>query len=374
VTTSSRPSRRATPVSALPLAVFTAPGPVVSVYFRTEPSTPRTDRRAGLRWRSLRDRLAARGAPDAALEAVDPVVDDGAQGAAGTVVAIAGPTGLLHTSRLSEGPGEDIGEVGPLAHLTPLLAAVQPLLPHLVVATDRLGAELVVVLPDAPDVHHDVDGEELHVTRSAPGGWSQRRFQQRAENRWQENAGKVAGAVTALVDRHQPRVIVLSGDVRAVQFLRDQLPPRAAELIVEVQGDYSTTDEALRRGERVVEATAADDTARLLAELRGEHRPHGLAVSGAASTLDAIATGQAAVVLLDPDTAAGATAGFGPELHQVASTSAALVAGGVERPRSAPLADVAVRGARGTAADVRIVPGGSPELAPDGVAALLRHG
>ncbi len=53
------------------------------------------------------------------------------------------------------------------------------LLTRLFVVTDRLGAELIAVLPDGPDTHHEVAGEELHITRSAPGGWSQRRFQQR---------------------------------------------------------------------------------------------------------------------------------------------------------------------------------------------------
>jgi Bacterial archaeo-eukaryotic release factor family 2 len=59
----------------------------------------------------------------------------------------------------------------------PLIAATQALLPHLVVVTDRLGAELIAVLPSEPDTHHEVGGEELHVPRSAPGGWSQRAFQ-----------------------------------------------------------------------------------------------------------------------------------------------------------------------------------------------------
>ena len=67
--------------------------------------------------------------------------------------------------------------------------------------TDRLGAELLAVMPTGPDREVRVEGEELHVTRSASGGWSQRRFQQRAENRWQQNAGAVAEALTRLVDQ-----------------------------------------------------------------------------------------------------------------------------------------------------------------------------
>ena len=42
---------------------------------------------------------------------------------------------------------------------------------------------------DSPEeVQVQVDGDELHIHRPHQGGWSQRRFQQRAENQWEANA------------------------------------------------------------------------------------------------------------------------------------------------------------------------------------------
>jgi hypothetical protein len=50
---------------------------------------------------------------------------------------------------------------GDLPHLTPLLAAVQRLIPHIVVVTDRLGAELIVVQPHDTDEYATIDGDTV---------------------------------------------------------------------------------------------------------------------------------------------------------------------------------------------------------------------
>lgn len=247
------------------------------------------------------------------------------------------------------------------------------LLPHLVVVIDRVGADLIRVVPDGTDVQSAIDGQAFHATRSAPGGWSQRRFQQRAENQWEANSRVVADEITRIVDTTETRVVVVSGDVRAVQFLREHLPPRVTDLLTEVQGDYSTLDEALRRSTPVVADRAAADTAALLADYRQEQHPHGLAVAGAEDTLTALRAGQVDTLLLDPTLASGQTAWFGPERSQVCATAQPLFTAGVSTPRRASLIDVAIRGAAATGAAIRIAPAGTPELSPDGIAALLRY-
>ncbi|WP_214370581.1 Vms1/Ankzf1 family peptidyl-tRNA hydrolase [Pseudonocardia sp. H11422] len=364
-------SNRPPPVLAVPVEVFTTPGPVVSVCLTTESALPQAAQRVALRWKTLRAQLVTGGAPQAALTAIDSLID-GSYIAGEALFAVAGPDGLLYSAHLPEPPETDSAHVGPLPHLVPLLAATQTLLPHLVVVTDRLGAELIAVLPDGPDEHSEVDGDELHITRSAPGGWSQRRFQQRAENRWEANAREVSDALSRLVDATSPRLVVVSGDVRAVQFLREHVPARVAELLTEVQGDYSTLDEALHRSRQLVAEVAADDTAALLSDYR-RGCPEGLAVTGPDETLAALHAGQVDTVLLDPTRTVGHTAWFGPALARVGPTPEALRAGGVHDPQPAPLADVVVRAAAATAATVRIMPAGTPELAPASVAALLRY-
>lgn len=370
----SAPATRDRPAPVLPVPgeVFDAPGPVVSVYLRTDGALPQAAAEVDLRWRALRAQLSEDGAPPDALTAIDPLID-GAHAAGQTLVAISNSCGLLYAAHLPELPDRDSATVGALPHLIPLLSATQRLLPHVVVVTDRLGAELIAVLPEQADRRATVSGEELHVTRSAPGGWSQRRFQQRAENRWEANAGEVADALTRLTDSTRPRLVVISGDVRAVQFLRSQVPGRVAELLQEVQGDYRTLNEALHRSAKLVQAVAEADCAQLLEDYRREQHSGGRAATGPQATLQALHAGQVDTLLLDPTAADGALAWCGPEPAQVGATAQALHAAGIADPQPGPLADIAVRGCAATAASIRLLPAGTPELAHGGVAALLRY-
>jgi Bacterial archaeo-eukaryotic release factor family 2 len=173
--------------------LYQTPGQLVSAYLGTGANAADATPPLWLRWKSLRRELADAAAPEAVLAAVDQVVDH--NGTAGeTLAVIANSHGVQLATRLPGPPPGDVARWGMLPHVVPLLAWRQRQHPYVVVATDRLGAELLAVVPDGPDQEVRVQGEELHVTRSASGGWSQRRFQQRAENRWKQNAGTVAEA------------------------------------------------------------------------------------------------------------------------------------------------------------------------------------
>ena len=317
------------PVPPLTTDLFSAAPPVISVYVATQGRRADAAEQVALRWKNLRRRLAEAGAPERAIAAVDPLLER-AHAEGETLVAIANGNGLLYAAHLPELPENEVATVRPLPHVVPLLAAAQRMLPHVVVATDRIGAELVAVLPAEADQRAEVTGSELHITRSAPGGWSQRRFQQRAENRWEANAREVADELTRLVDSTAPRVVVISGDVRAVAFLREHLPERVSALVSEVQGDYSGIDEALARSAQLVAGLAEQDTAALLADYARERGQGDLSSVGPAATLEALALGQVETVLIDPSRTVGQTAWFGPQLAQVASTREILEQAGVE--------------------------------------------
>ena len=116
--------RRPAPVPAVPANMFDAAGPVVSVQLTTEGSLPQAASRVALRWKTLRAELCADGAPEAALAAIDPFVDD-AHGAGETLFAVSGREGLRYHAHLPQLPETDRGWVGPLPHLVPLLDATQ---------------------------------------------------------------------------------------------------------------------------------------------------------------------------------------------------------------------------------------------------------
>jgi hypothetical protein len=238
----------------------------------------------------------------------------------------------------------------------PLLAATQALFPYVVVLADRTGAELMLVRPDGPDVRDEVHGATEHVSKNAPGGWSQRRYQQRAEHRWEATARGVADALTRLVDEHAPRLAVVSGDVRAVQLLREQVPDRVAQVTTELSGEYTDIEEALSHAEPVVAGRVRADTEEILAAHERETGQVDQATSGPAATLAALARAQVETLLLDPRAAAGIEAWFGPEPTDCAASAEQARGFGVAAPMPAPLADVAVRAALATEAAVRVLP------------------
>jgi hypothetical protein len=158
-----------------------------------------------------------------------------------------------------------------------------------------------------------------------------------------------------------------------VQFLRDQLPARVSDLLAEVQGDYSDLQEALRRTDDLIAARADAETGEALRALAREQGQGDLATTGAEATLQALGRGQVDTVLLDPTRIAGRPAFFDPATAHAGLQRDHLIAGGVPQPRSAALEDVVVRAALITGAAARIAPADTPELAADGVAALLRY-
>src|SRR5205807_6625250 len=144
---------------------------------------------------------------------------------------------------------------------------------HVVVLTDRRGADIVAV-DRHREQHEDVATDaRAPMRRSAPGGWSQRRNQQRAENTWDHNAGDVAVKVVEAVRRIGANVVVLAGDVRAVQLLRDGLPREVASLVRLVDGTRHAGGSPERLEEEVahlVATVAASETTEALRLFRQE--------------------------------------------------------------------------------------------------------
>jgi peptide subunit release factor 1 (eRF1) len=211
------------------------------------------------------------------------------------------------------------------------------------------------------------------LTKSNPGGWSQQRFQQRAENTWAENADDVAEELTKLVDRVEAGLVVAAGDVRALQLLREALPDRVGELLHVVEGgrgaDGSKEEIAAEAAEQV-QAAANDATEALLEKLREEAGQQDKAAEGVAATAQALSMGQVEVLLLHDEPEEDRSAWFGPDPIPVAAAPEALESLGVESAQEGRLADVLIRAALATGAGIRIIPPvGGPA---DGVGALLR--
>src|SRR5205823_13146585 len=118
----------------------------------------------------------------------------------------------------------DVWRWAPLPSLARVLAWRQAAPPYVTVLADRRGADIVAVRRERPPIVLETVGEDYPLRKVQAGGWSHRRYQQRAENTWEHNAKNVATEVTRLAERVDARIVIVAGDVRALEPLRQDLP------------------------------------------------------------------------------------------------------------------------------------------------------
>jgi hypothetical protein len=362
-------------------AAFDGPGPFVTVYLGTEGAVENAAHQNELRWKNLRRQLEEDGAPGEALAAIDPLVPD-AHHRGRTLAVVADTTGIRLVRNEPEPPARDAGWVGPLPRVGPIIEWAQAAVPHLVVLADRAGADIVVFTRRADSFGSggapvvsvgEETGDDPELRKTNPGGWSQRRYQQRAENLWEQNAKSVADQVASVVDEIGARLIVVAGDVRAVQLLREHLPERTADLLREVDGSRapgSGLDEIADDVVKLAANVVAEDSVEFLRLFKQERGQSDLAVAGAKDTIAALAAARVDTLLIHDDPDDDRAAWFGPEPGMVAQTKKALNELGVPKPQKARLVDVAIRAAFTTGAAVRVVP--SAGSVKQGIGAILR--
>lgn len=352
--------------------LFHLPAPVTSAYFGLGVRSPQDD--PNLRWNALADRLLRAGADPQTVGAMGQAALDAVPGSG--VCAVFGSAGDVRlTIDLPDAGSPDRASHGAVPLVLPFLAWLQDHPPYVVAAVDRTGAD-IEVRPQG--VLHgsfvSISGPDDEIERNAPGGWSQGRYQRRAEDSWKHNAAAVAEQVAQMLKDLDAHLLLVAGDVRAVQFFTDQLPAwvRHEVTVRHLSGGRGADGSALKRSEQVArEVRLASDAAAqaLLARLTEERHPHGHGVLGIRATVDALARGQVETLLVVDDPADSRSAWFGPRPTAIGVRRGALPGVLAWHGR---LADVAVRSALLTNANIRVL---SPEPAAavvDGVAALCR--
>ncbi len=342
--------------------------PVAWLYLGLQPPYPTMDAEEDLelRWRAVATRLAAQGADQATLAAVGGRLAGLGPRPCEVAVFAAGGEVLL-VQPIPGGTRFDRGGYGRPASVVPLLAWWQRHPGYVLAVTDRTGADVTAVPRGAVlGTTQQVVGPDDEIERNAPGGWSQPRYQRRAEDSWRHNAAAVAGTVVRALSTVDARLLLLAGDVRAVQLLRHRLPLlRGTGVTVRnLPGGRTPDGSAAEHAAAVVEAVqqhGADQTAALLAALGRHGGPRGTAAHGVRDTLGALAAGRVQTLFVVDDPADERVAWFGPDLLCAAEPAAGTVPG--------RLVDVAVRAALLTDADVRVL---DPGAVPGDLAALCR--
>lgn len=347
-------------------------GPFLSLYLNTERAVENAGPLSQQRWKTVRRDLEDRDVSNALLAEVDRLVPDGhLEG--DCLAVIGGVEQILHVEHGPAVSPHDDATWGPIPRLLPLVRWRQLEPPHVVVLTDRTGADLFGIRRGSPDLEAEVEGEHDELRKVGPGGWSQRRFQQRAEDSWEQNAEQVAERVKRLVVRVRPAFVAVAGDVRAVSLLRESLPDEVNELVHVIEGERPWEGKGDPIPEEVHELVGKhvrEQTEALLARFEEEQGQHDKAVEGMEATARALAQAQVAVLLIADEGEDDQSLWFGPDPALLAPTDQELKELGVHPPEQGPARDVLVRAALGTGAAIRVVD--DRRALDEGVAALLR--
>jgi hypothetical protein len=356
--------------------LYAVDGPFVTIYLSTRGDTEDAREQLETRWKNVLRELGDRGIDEATREALTAARGDHTRGNCRVLVAAHGTVHLAIS--LPDEPAQELLVTEQLPRLVPLLDALGLQLPHVVVLADRTGADVLAYTsgPD-PDESRSVDNDRFPQRKVHAGGWSSKRYDNDVEETWEQSARDVAGLVDRVARDISARLVIASGDERALQLLAQHLPAQLAGGFMTVGGGGrhrdGSDDVIAEQVSRALAETFAADTLSLLNEYAEERGQNDRATEGVAGTIEALRRGQVATLLLTNSRDTSRTAFFGPEAVHLSLTPQELLDLGVEQPWEAPLDEILVRAALGTGADVRFVGGGMDQAPSDGVGALLRY-
>ncbi|PZR55305.1 hypothetical protein DNL40_02735 [Xylanimonas oleitrophica] len=378
------------------------PGPFATVYLDSTRSADAADKDVVTRWNGVRRALADQGAPDGVLAAVEDAALRRTRkpGAHGRVI-IADESGVLVDKALRTPPAVPAGVWSTTPALLQAALAADEEVDALKVEVDRTGADLRLVGQRAWDEARTFESPHDEITQSdrrsnshgnnADRGGSAT-IEARALDSWERNAEAVAREIEKVVADERPEIVLITGDVRTVNLVKDELNRPVAEITVEVPGGG--------RNAGVREDTFVENVEDALDSYRERRREKALSAlrqglgreQGAVTSLDdvvaVLARGQVEELVLSEDVAYDAQlrvedegAGgplngrclwIGPDPLSIATSKDTLVDAGVtDGIEELPAAVALIRAAFGQDAGLTFAPEGSVELI-DGVGATLR--
>jgi len=281
------------------------PGPTFTAYLPLRPANEELAQATALRWRGLRDQAEAAGVPAELLDGVEGQLDDDVHRAAPGLAIVAAEGTPPHLEALTTEPAELVRWQAAPA-LTPLIADRQRRQPLVVALVDRRGADLTASRgrPDGEGQRSTtVDAATYPLRKVGPGGWSQRRFQQRAEETWHHNMTEVAEELVMLTDRTDARIVALGGEERALGMLLEQLPDAVRERVRPIavtratDGSIEHLDDEL---DRVVSEWVDSHLTETVDAFRRELGQHDRAADGAGGVGEALRAGRVAALIVPP--------------------------------------------------------------------------
>lgn len=345
--------------------LFDRAGPWATVYLDPGQNDEAGAKRRELSVREIGRTLEEQGADAATVRAVADVLSDtaAAEYPAGRVV-FAGGGEVVVSHRLSRPPQGQLAYWAPLPRLAPLLELAGQDPACLVAYIDRTGADFELRGAAGARDAGGVEGQQWPVHRTASSDWSERRFQLKVENAWEQNAVEIAEALAKAYEESGADLIVLVGDPRERPSVHAKLPDAVREVTVETEhggraaGSASPPlEEAIAQARRrFAGRRVEEDLDRFRAGRVGTDRPTD-AVEGVPAVVEAAREHRIGTLLLrpdGPDLGREVWVGSGPDQIAVRRGDAQTL--GVGDPVPVRADDALLRSAAVTGADVRVVP------------------
>jgi peptide subunit release factor 1 (eRF1) len=262
--------------------------------------------------------------------------------------------------------------IGAVPHLYPLMRIADQYPRYAAVLLDTNRARILVFALGAIARREEVTG--VKTRRTSAGGWSQARYQRRAENMHLHHVKDVAEALNEIVQADAIEHVILVGDDTVTALLRKELPAPLAEKVVDtVKLDrHAAEDEIVRSTLDVLRRKDAETDVERVAEAVDAWRSGGLGVAGPEATLKALQIGQVDELLIAGTPEALKSVQKLPDGSAPPPVAAETSSAVAVDDKRLQLSDELVTRAQQTGARVRIVE--DPELLRNcgGVAALLR--
>ncbi|MEY9893086.1 hypothetical protein ABIA31_006764 [Catenulispora sp. MAP5-51] len=334
--------------------LYDLPEPIASVYFSM--ADPTGDDVA-LRRRMVRHHLLRAATGTVVLGAVEEALGDVPQGP-GAVAVFVGRDGSVRTFTMPEADlTTDRVSRSALPEVVPFLRWQQYRPAYVLAALGRTGTEV--------SVRHSPWSEVTTITVPAPG-----------DGNGNGNGNGASEAVTDALSSSGARLLIVTGDARAVQSFQGRLPAWALQR-VQVEAVPEERRTQADRGKTTPVDLAAMVDARLretvAAVINGSDPENGgdaPAGQGVSEVIRALARGELRELLVGSGGAED-SAWFGPGPTDIAETASGLDVPDTEK-RHGPVADVLIRAATLTDAEVAILPVEMSEALHQGVGGIRR--
>jgi hypothetical protein len=351
-------------------------GPFTTIYLDTASETEDAAEKLEIRWKNVLRDLDQAGVDGSTREALTRA--RGSHGRGNTRVIVAS-TGTVHlATSLPQPPAQEIVTTEPLPRLVPLLDTLLQTVPHVVVLADRQGADVYAYTSGPePEESASITNTRFPQRKVKFGGWATKRFSNDVDESWEASARDVASLVDKVGRDIDARVVIASGDERALQLIGHHLPPQLADRYHRIDGGGrhvdGSEDVIAQQIEQVLSDVLMGDTVALLEKYAEERGQNDRASDGVTRTIESVRMSQVEALILTDARDPERTAWIGPDPTNVALNKQELRDLGVEAPVEVRLDEALVRAALGTGAAVRFVSGSMEQSPKDGVGALLRY-